>query len=107
MPEPTIILTTVPNKETADSLSQKLLSEGLVACIQKLNIESSYLWKGEIANDNEILLLLKTRKDKYSKVEEVILNLHPYEVPEIIEVDINRGLDAYFDWMNEVLNQGE
>ncbi|MDO4765813.1 MAG: divalent-cation tolerance protein CutA [Eubacteriales bacterium] len=98
-----IIMTSVPNKEIADKISKRMLENRLVACIQKQKIESSYVWQDEIVNDSEILLLLKTKQERYPEIEKTIQELHPYEVPEILAVDVVKGLDKYLKWLDEVV----
>jgi len=95
-----IVLTTVPTKDKASELGSELVKARLAACVNIIPaIESIYHWKGNIQKDNEVLLLIKTTKDLFSALKEKILGLHPYEVPEIISVDVSDVFDKYGDWV--------
>jgi periplasmic divalent cation tolerance protein len=74
----------------------------LVACIQIFSINSFYSWKGEICNDNEVILLIKCNQKHYTEIEETIVKNHTYELPEIILLPINGGLNRYLGWIDEV-----
>ena len=97
-----IIITTTDSEEEARSLSAKLVESRLAACVQVSGITSFYTWKGEVHNDPEYRLLIKTGKDLYHKTESFIRENHSYEVPEIIEVPIRSGLEEYLGWISEV-----
>ena len=97
-----VVLTTVKSLEDARQIAQKVLSEQLVACAQLLPINSLYTWKGEVVEDGEVLLLLKTRQELYSELEQAIVSVHSYETPEILLLPISQGLPAYLDWIDEV-----
>ncbi len=97
-----VIMTTLPNREEARKLAKGLVEEQLGACVQLLDIQSVYMWKGEVQEDSEVLLLIKTRSDLYDAVEVYIQTHHPYEVPEIVHVPITAGLSAYLGWVDEV-----
>ncbi len=97
-----IIMTTLPNREEARKMARGLVEEQLGACVQLLDIKSVYTWKGEVQEDDEVLLLIKTRADLYDAVEVYIQTHHPYEVPEIVQVPITAGLSAYLGWVDEV-----
>lgn len=97
-----MIYCTCSNKQVAESIVKDLLDKRLIACANILPaIESHYVWQGAIENSQEILVLIKTNKAKYTDVEKVILTLHPYELPEIIAVPIEAGLPNYIHWINE------
>lgn len=100
MAQEIVVLVTCPPKE-AESLASKLLEEELVACINVVPaITSIYRWKDELCKDTESLLLMKTSEKLWNQLENRILELHSYEVPEIICVPIERGNQAYLDWLN-------
>ncbi|KXB55494.1 divalent-cation tolerance protein CutA [Lachnoanaerobaculum saburreum] len=102
MSEYCIVLTTFENKEQAKPIIDIILQEKLAACIQEMSIQSHYLWKEELCNDNEILVLIKTTNELYKVLEAKLLEIHPYETPEIIRVDIADGSLGYFSWIKEV-----
>lgn len=95
-----LIITNLPDRETARNLAQKLVEAQLAACINLLApCESVYRWQGKIETATEIPLLIKTSRTHYDKVEAIILAHHPYELPEIIALPLTAGLPAYFDWV--------
>jgi len=100
--EYSIIITTTDSEEEARSLSAKLVENKLAACVQVSPITSFYTWKGEVHNDPEHKLLIKTCKELYPAAEAFIKEQHSYEVPEIIEVPIRSGLGEYLGWIDEV-----
>lgn len=84
----------------ADSISCNLVESGLASCINVIPaVKSIYRWKGKLQQDNESLLLIKCSADSYSLLEKHILDIHPYELPEIIIVPISGGLTGYLDWV--------
>jgi periplasmic divalent cation tolerance protein len=96
-----VILTTVGNHEEAGLIAEALISRRLAACVQVTDIASTYRWNGKVTRDDECLLLIKTAAHLYKHVETAILELHTYEVPEIVELPIVQGLDRYLSWIDE------
>jgi periplasmic divalent cation tolerance protein len=95
-----LVLTTLPQREAAESLARELLVARLAACIQiGAAVHSLYHWRGEIETADEIPLAIKTRAALYSRLEAAIRARHPYELPEIVAVPISHGLPAYLDWI--------
>ncbi len=102
MTDTLLIMSTFPNMEKAEELATRLIQAKLAACINILPpMKSVYRWKNRIESGTEHLLMIKTRKERYQAVTEVIQQQHPYELPEIIAVPINAGLPAYLDWILE------
>ena len=102
MTEYIIVLTTFPSKEEAEKLSEKLLKARLIACANICSqMESFFHWKGQIAKENEVLVIMKTRKDLFKKLSDWILTDHPYDVPEILALPILLGSDEYLNWIKE------
>ena len=98
--EPRIGLCTVPDKDTATRIAGVLVAEHLAACVNIIpGIQSVYRWQGEIEHDEELLLLIKTSDAAWSLLQERILALHPYELPEIISVRIQDGHRHYLKWI--------
>ena len=97
-----MIMTTTDNEKEADRLSVLLVERRLAACVQVMEIQSTYVWQGKVVREPEYLLQIKTRADLFSEVETVIIENHSYEVPEIIQVPIMQGSEKYLDWMCEV-----
>lgn len=100
--EYSVVLTTCSNLEEAKIIINALLTKKMAACIQTFPINSYYSWKGEICNDAELLLLIKCSSKHYKEIETIILNNHSYELPEIIQIPIEEGLDGYLKWIDEV-----
>ena len=102
MSEYSLVITTAANREEAAAIASALLEQKLVACVQLQTIESLYTWKGEVANEPEVLMFIKTSHKHYDEVETTIKKVHSYETPEVIEISIERGSKEYLDWIDEV-----
>jgi periplasmic divalent cation tolerance protein len=97
-----VILTTAGSRAEADGIAEALVSRRLAACVQISDIASTYRWQGEIMHEAEHLLLIKTVARLYEDVEAAIRELHSYEIPEIVQLPIEQGLDRYLNWIDEV-----
>ncbi|HPS94785.1 MAG TPA: divalent-cation tolerance protein CutA [Deltaproteobacteria bacterium] len=97
-----IVLCTCPTDDDTDRLAQGLVEARLAACVQIMPIRSVYTWKGEIHRDEERLLLIKARTALYPLIEDFITRNHPYEVPEIVRVPVEDGLEKYLNWIDSV-----
>ena len=84
----------------ADVIATALVERRLAACVQQLPIRSTYWWNGVVERDEEILLLVKTRRVRYPDVERAVLELHSYDVPAITCVEIVAGSRSYLDWID-------
>ena len=93
------IMTTTDSLEEARSIAATLVERKLVACAQISSIESFYSWQGAVQNDDEFRLLLKTTEDRYPEVEAAILELHSYDLPTVVAVDIARSHAPYAEWV--------
>jgi len=100
----TIIKTTFPDKASAKAAARLLIERRLAACVQLLPIESVYSWQGEICEEQEILLLIKTKAERFSEVAAAIKQIHTYEVPEIVQVPIVGGNHEYLSWIDDCTN---
>ena len=95
-----LVLTNLPDRAAAEQLAAALIDKGLAACVNVLApCLSVYRWKGALQRDEEHPLLIKTTAERYAALEAAIRAGHPYELPEIIAVPIERGLPAYLDWI--------
>lgn len=95
-----LVLTTCPGSITAKKIANDLVAEKLAACVQVIpGIQSFFRWVGKVDNSEEILLIIKTTRDRYQALEDRITSLHPYELPEIITLPINGGLAGYLAWI--------
>jgi len=97
-----VILTTCGNKEEAEKLARLLIESRLAACVQITGVTSFYEWGGAVNRDNEQLLLIKAKSAHYDKIEELISRNHSYEVPEIVQLPISDGSEAYLKWIAAV-----
>lgn len=102
MSEYLIVLTTFPNRLSAKDVADKLLQDGLAACIQFDTMESFYLWDAEVKNEDEIRAMIKINAKHYENVEKIIKALHPYDVPQILALKVHKGQKQYLDWIDEV-----
>ena len=103
--ESILVLSTFPDAETARRIGAALVEEKLAACVNLLpSIESIYRWKDAIETSAEVLALIKSTTWKYQLLEARILELHPYEVPEIISLRIDSGHLEYLRWIDESVN---
>ena len=104
MNEHCVIYITAGSKEEAENLSRGLVEEKLAFCVNTVpGIQSTYHWEGKIHVDNEILLIVKTRQDRYEALEQWVKSNHSYDVPEIVSLPIQKGLPEYLnaidDWV--------
>ena len=97
-----MVLTTIPNKEAGEKIARNLIEKRLAACVTiSPPSHSLYWWQGKIEEEEEHVLLIKTKKELFSKLERKILELHPYEVPEIIAIPLIKGYIKYLDWIDK------
>lgn len=97
-----LILCTCPDEATARIIADHLVDQQLAACVNILpGLTSVYQWQGKRETAQEHLLLIKTTNEAYQTLEQSITELHPYELPEVIAVPINQGLDGYLQWIEQ------
>lgn len=95
-----LVLTNLPDLAAAEKLAAALVEERVAACVNILApCQSVYRWQGVLQHDEEYPVLIKTTRDAYAALESAIRARHPYELPEIVAVPIERGLPAYLDWV--------
>jgi periplasmic divalent cation tolerance protein len=95
-----LVLTNLPDRAAAERLAGELIEKRLAACVNILApCRSVYRWKDAVQHDEEHPVLIKTSAERYAELEAAIRAGHPYELPEIIAVPIERGLPAYLDWV--------
>ena len=99
-----IVLCSCPNNEVAQHIAHQLVTEKLAACVNIIPaITSIYAWQGKVEQDDETLLVIKTELSFFDTLSKRILTLHPYEVPEIVALDIQQGSKAYLNWITASL----
>lgn len=96
-----MIVATAPDREVAVSIARTLVEERGVACANILPAVSVYRWEGEVQQDEEVVVLMKTRGSMVQKVVDRVSELHPYEVPEVLALPVEGGLDAYCQWVSD------
>src|SRR5918992_3774540 len=95
-----LVLTNLPNRAAAEKHADMLIEKKLAACVNILApCRSVYRWKDAVQHDEEHPMLIKTTAERYAALEQALRAGHPYELPEIIAVPIERGLPAYLDWV--------
>jgi periplasmic divalent cation tolerance protein len=100
MTDARIVLTTIGLKEAAERLAGQLVERRLAACVNIVGpIRSVYRWKGKIENEQEYLLLIKTTAARTPELRAALQELHPYELPECVELAIDSGSEQYLAWL--------
>jgi periplasmic divalent cation tolerance protein len=95
-----VVWVTLPDRETAVRLCRTLVEERLAACGNIIpGVTSLYRWEGEIREDDELLVILKTQRSVLKKLLQRVAELHPYEVPEILALPVEAGHSPYLDWV--------
>jgi periplasmic divalent cation tolerance protein len=102
-PESIIVLVTCGSEEEAIKIAQSLVEERLAACVNLVSpVRSIYRWEGKIWDEKEWILIIKTQKQRFEKLERKVKSLHSYSVPEIIGLPIIEGSSSYLDWLEEM-----
>ena len=99
-----VIVSTYPSKNSISKVSQELVKSKLAACVNISKISSIYAWKGKIENSSEYLALFKTTEKNKKKLKQKIKETHPYDVPEIAEIDVKSINNSYLKWLVESTN---
>ena len=95
-----LVITNLPDAESARALATTLVEQRVAACVNVLApCQSIYRWEGKIEEAEEVTLLIKTSAARYAALEEAIRAYHPYELPEIVAVRIEKGLPDYLAWV--------
>jgi len=100
-----LCITTVDSQSTARELAKKTLQQKLVACVNIIDqMNSMYHWQGKIVEEKEFLLLMKTSSRKIEALQDTLLQLHPYDVPEFIVLNIENGSSNYLNWIESSIS---
>ena len=95
-----LVLTNLPDRAAAERIAELLVEQRLAACVNVLApCRSVYRWKGALQRDEEHPMLIKTTAERYPALEQALRAAHPYELPEIVALPVERGLPAYLDWV--------
>lgn len=100
MTDARVVLVTAPDAEAAARLARALVEERLAACGNVVPaIRSIYRWEGSVHDEGEALLVLKTRAARVDALRARVLELHPYQVPEVLVLPVEAGSEAYLAWI--------
>lgn len=95
-----MVLCTCPDETTALSLARALVERRLVACVNVLPaVQSVFRWQDEVVTESEAMLIIKTTQSALQPLQEQLVQLHPYDVPEVIALEISSGSRDYLDWL--------
>jgi periplasmic divalent cation tolerance protein len=101
-PNAIVVLTTVASADEAVALILALLDRRLIACGNILpGVRSLYRWEGKVADEREVIVLLKTRASRVEALEMAFGELHPYKVPELLALPVSAGLHKYLEWIDD------
>lgn len=102
MPQAMLVLCTCPDEASSQRIADALVASRLAACVSRLPaLASTYRWQGGVHRDSEHLLLIKTTHERFAALRDRIVALHPYELPEVIALDVVAGLDRYLAWIDQ------
>ncbi|MFW6050436.1 MAG: divalent-cation tolerance protein CutA [Myxococcota bacterium] len=102
MDEALVVLCTAPDAETGARLARGLVESKLAACVNVVpGLRSFYTWEGQVQDDPEVQLLIKTRRGRLPEVERWLGENHPYDVPEVLALPVAGGAHAYLSWVDE------
>ncbi len=96
-----MVLVTCKDDTEARLLASGIVHDKLAACVQMNPVVSVYTWKGQVETETEVRLTIKTRTALYPSLESYIRTHHSYEVPQILQVPITRGLPEFLDWIDQ------
>jgi periplasmic divalent cation tolerance protein len=103
-----VVLSTTGTADEASRIAQALVERRLAACVNVVpGVRSTYRWQGAVTTDSEWLLVVKTRRDRFDEVRAAIRELHTYEVPEVVMLDIVDGDAAYLAWIDASLTDSD
>jgi periplasmic divalent cation tolerance protein len=95
-----VVLTTIGGEKEARGLIRGLVEDRVVACGTMVGATSIFRWEGAVTEESETLVLLKTRRERWHDLEAAVARRHPYDVPELLALPVEAGLDAYLNWVN-------
>lgn len=102
-----IVYVTAP-PEKAPDIARALVGRGVAACVNIVpGVRSLYRWKGDICDDGESLLVIKTCRSRFDDLQQLVVDLHPYQVPEIVALPVVCGFQPYLDWLDEATRKLE
>ena len=100
-----VVLSTTSDLKSARKISHVLVQKKLAACVSiQPGLESYYFWKGRIRTSREAMLVIKTSSGRLKQLQNQLLQIHPYEVPEVLVLPVAAGSKKYLDWLSEYLH---
>ncbi|NJE29952.1 divalent-cation tolerance protein CutA [Thermococcus sp. 18S1] len=99
-----LVYTTFPDWESAERVVKALLERKLIACANLREHKAFYWWQGKIEEDKEVGAILKTEVEKWRELRDAIKEMHPYEVPLIARIEVDKVNDEYAEWLEKVLS---
>jgi periplasmic divalent cation tolerance protein len=97
-----VAFSTVATREDAERIARALVERRLCACVNIVpGVTSVYTWKGEVQAESELLLVIKTTREALDDLKRELVGMHPYEVPELVALEIADGHGAYLDWIRQ------
>lgn len=103
-----VVYVTVGSPDEGDRLARALVGERLAACVNRVRqVQSTYRWQGKVEQSGEELLIIKTRRELFGRLQKRVQELHSYSVPEIIALPILEGSESYLKWLGEELLGGD
>lgn len=100
-----IVMTTAPSREVALALSKTLVEKRLAACVNVIPCTSVYRWEGEIKEDEEYQMIIKTRRTFIDDIKDVLDKQHPYHLPELVSLELEDGSANYLRWIRDETEQ--
>jgi len=98
--DPRVVFVTVPDDVVAERLARSFVTQGLAACVNRVpGVVSTYRWEGEVNEDAEVLLIIKTTQGRLSALEEAVSTEHPYETPEFVAFEPEHVSAPYLEWL--------
>lgn len=97
-----LVLSTFPDEQTAHRIGLQLVEEKLAACVNILpSVHSIYRWQGQVEKATETMAFIKTTKESLPALKERLQALHPYDVPELVAIEVSEGSPGYLQWVAE------
>jgi periplasmic divalent cation tolerance protein len=96
-----VVLTTLGSQHDGERIARELVGRGLAACVNLVpGLVSIYRWKQAVEREPEVLLLIKTRRERFEALRRALVELHPYELPEVIALPVQAGHAPYLEWLD-------
>ena len=96
-----LAMTTITDEAQAQRLARQLVESRLAACVNRIRVDSTYRWEGELAQEPEVLLLIKSTRAREEALRAAVLDAHPYELPEFVCLPITGGSEPYLRWLRD------